>query len=131
MAIEQNFLGRGWAFPPQWQVEGNHVSMVEGVDDINQSLQILFTTELGERVMQPQYGSALKSMIFEDINEHFKNYMRLVLTRSVSLFEARIKPIKMDFSADDLNEGRYIMHLEYIIQANNQRANFVFPFYLK
>jgi uncharacterized protein len=131
MALEQNFLGRGWAFPPQWQVEGNHVSMVEGVEDINQSLQILFTTELGERVMQPQYGSALKSMIFEDINEHFKNYMRLVLTRSVSLFEARIKPIKMDFSADDLNEGRYIMHLEYIIQANNQRANFVFPFYLK
>jgi phage baseplate assembly protein W len=131
MALEQNFLGRGWAFPPQWQVEGNQLSMVEGVEDINQSLQILFTTELGERVMQPQYGSALKSMIFEDINEHFKNYMRLVLTRSVSLFEARIKPIKMDFSADDINEGRYIMHLEYIIQATNQRANFVFPFYLK
>ncbi len=131
MTIEQTFLGKGWAFPPQWNADTNHVQMVENVEDINQSLHILFTTELGERVMQPQYGSALKSMLFEDINEHFKNYMRLVLSRSISLFEARIKPIRMDFSADDLNEGRYIMSLDYIIQSTNQRANFVFPFYLK
>jgi uncharacterized protein len=131
MITEQNFLGVGWAFPPQWDADSNRLLMTEGVEDINQSLHILFTTELGERVMQPQYGSALKSMLFEDINEHFKNYMRLVLSRSVSLYEARIKPIRMDFSADDSTEGKYIMSLEYLIHATNQKANFVFPFYLK
>jgi uncharacterized protein len=128
--MEQNFLGKGWAFPPQWQVEDNQLLMVENIEDINQSLQILFTTELGERVMQPQYGSAIKSMLFENINEHFKSYMRMVLSRSISLYEARIKPIRMDFLADETLEGRYIMQLDYVVHATNQRANFVFPFYI-
>ncbi len=128
--MEQNFLGRGWAFPPRWEADTNQLHMVSDVDDINQSLQILFTTELGERVMQPQYGTALKSMLFDSMNEHFKSYMRLVLTRSITLYEARIKPIRLDFSPDEELEGRYIMALEYIVQATNQRANFVFPFYI-
>lgn len=128
--MEQNFLGRGWAFPPRWEADTNQLHMVSDVDDINQSLQILFTTELGERIMQPQYGTALKSMLFDSMNEHFKSYMRLVLTRSITLYEARIKPIRLDFSPDEELEGRYIMALEYIVQATNQRANFVFPFYI-
>ncbi|MES2796716.1 MAG: GPW/gp25 family protein, partial [Bacteroidota bacterium] len=84
----------------------------------------------GERVMQPNYGSAMKSMIFESINEHFKSYMRMVLVRSITLYEARIKPIAIDFSADDSLEGRYLMHLEYMVLETKHRFNFVFPFYL-
>ncbi|HSM47896.1 MAG TPA: GPW/gp25 family protein, partial [Draconibacterium sp.] len=97
MNESDKIIGKGWAFPPQFKVDTNETVMAEGVDDINQSLYILFTTEIGERVMQPNYGSAMKSMIFESINEHFKSYMRLVLTRSIALYESRIKPISIDF----------------------------------
>ncbi len=127
--MENDFLGRGWDFPPQWDEQGKP-GMVSGLDDINQSLQILFTTEIGERVMQPEYGSAIRSMLFEDINEHFRNYMQLVLTRSLNLFEVRIRPVKWEFSADSALEGRYFINLEYVVRSTNQRANFVFPFYL-
>ncbi len=130
MATDQDFLGQGWAFPPQWDEQGNKLRMVSGLDDINQSLLILFTTEIGERVMQPQYGTALRSMLFEDLNEHFRSYIQLVLTRSLSLFEVRIRPVRWEFSADNTLEGRYLIHLEYVVRSTNQRANFVFPFYL-
>jgi phage baseplate assembly protein W len=123
-------LGRGWAFPPQFKVDTNETVMAEGVEDINQSLYILFTTEIGERVMQPNFGSAMKSMIFESINEHFKSYMRMVLTRSIYLYEARIKPISIDFSTDETLEGRYLMHLDYYVLETKQKNSFVFPFYL-
>ncbi len=123
-------IGKGWAFPPQFDETRNETKMVDGFDDINQSLQILFTTELGERVMQPNYGTAMKSMIFESINEHFKSYMRMVLARSIKLYEARIRPLSMDFISDDVLEGRYLMKLEYIVLSTQQRHNFVFPFYL-
>ena len=130
MATESELIGKGWAFPPQFFVENNATKMADGIDDINQSLQILFTTELGERVMQPNYGSAMKSMIFEEINEHFKAYMRMVLVRSITLYEARIRPISIEFSVDEALEGRYLMQLEYCVLSTKQRFSFVFPFYL-
>lgn len=130
METENDQIGIGWAFPPTFNVDTNQTVMAYGVDDINQSLYILFTTEIGERVMQPNYGSALRSMIFESINEHFKSYMRMVLVRSISLYEARIKPLSIDFFADEDLEGRYLMKLEYVILSTRQRNNFVFPFYL-
>lgn len=130
MSIDKNIIGKGWAFPPQFKADTNQTVMVDGFEDINQSLYILFTTEIGERVMQPNYGSALKSMIFESINEHFKSYMRMVLTRSILLYEARIKPISIDFMEDDTLNGRYLMHLEYFVLNTKQKNSFVFPFYL-
>ena len=130
MNESDKIIGRGWAFPPQFKAETNETVMAEGVDDINQSLFILFTTEIGERVMQPNYGSAMKSMIFESINEHFNSYMRLVLTRSIALYEARIKPISIDFFEDEALDGRYLMHLDYFVLATKQKNSFVFPFYL-
>ncbi|MDF2188599.1 GPW/gp25 family protein [Paraflavitalea sp. CAU 1676] len=130
MSTENEIIGTGWAFPPHFDPEQNTTAMTSGVEDINQSLYILFTTELGERVMQPNYGSAMKSMIFESINEHFKSYMRMVLVRSIALYEARIRPLNIDFIADETLEGRYLMQLDYIIVSTRQRNNFLFPFYL-
>jgi uncharacterized protein len=130
MSVTNKVIGRGWAFPPQFNAETNQTVMVEGVDDINQSLYILFTTEIGERVMQPNYGSALKSMIFESINEHFKSYMRMVLARSILLYEARIKPLSIEFYEDEEINGRYLMHLDYYVLDTAQKNSFVFPFYL-
>ena len=63
MNTEKEIIGTGWAFPPQFDPDTNTTVMAAGVEDINQSLYILFTTELGERVMQPNYGTAMKSMI--------------------------------------------------------------------
>ena len=49
-----SFLGTGWSFPPEFNNMTGTVEMVSNVDDINQSLQILLSTTLGERVMQPK-----------------------------------------------------------------------------
>ncbi|MBX3257543.1 MAG: GPW/gp25 family protein [Chitinophagaceae bacterium] len=130
MNIDKDIIGTGWAFPPHFDPDSNATAMASGVDDINESLHILFTTELGERVMQPDYGTAMKSMIFESINEHFKSYMRMVLVRSIALYEARIRPMNINFTADETLEGRYLMVLDYVIVSTRQRNNFIFPFYL-
>ncbi len=130
MSTNEEIIGTGWAFPPRFEIATGETVVVTGPEDINQSLFILFTTELGERVMQPNYGSAFKTMLFENINEHFKSYMRMVLSRSIAVYEARIKPTRLDFIADEDLEGRYLMNLEYIIVATRQKNNFIFPFYL-
>lgn len=72
MDTENNFLGKGWTFPPViTKYEGTDrfaTGMVSDVIDINQSLEILFGTAVGERVMQAEYGCNVEDMIFEPIN---------------------------------------------------------------
>lgn len=49
---EKSFLGRGSAFPPAFGLD-NSVEMVANVEDIRQSLTILFNTQLGEQGLDP------------------------------------------------------------------------------
>ena len=53
---DKSFLGRGWGFPPGFTAGGAQVEMVADTEDIHQSLQILLSTQLGERLMQEDYG---------------------------------------------------------------------------
>ena len=52
MTNEDSFLGTGWSFPPAFDRESGSVEMVQEEEDIRQSLEILLSTSIGERVMQ-------------------------------------------------------------------------------
>ena len=57
MLENQKYLGRGWSFPPTFTRSGTaELEMVEAREDIEQSLEILLSTSLGERILQPKYG---------------------------------------------------------------------------
>ncbi|CNH72931.1 GPW/gp25 family protein [Yersinia pekkanenii] len=64
--ILTQLYGRGWAFPPLFSLEKGAV-MAEGAEDVRQSLQILFSTEPGERLMRADYGCGLNDFMFENI----------------------------------------------------------------
>ena len=63
-----SFLGTGWSFPPTFDRESGQVEMVSDLADISQSLDILLSTSLGERVMVPDYGCNLDDYMFESLN---------------------------------------------------------------
>lgn len=55
-SIPTSFLGTGWSFPPEFAAGGAEVAMVSEVEDVHQSLAILFATRPGERAMQESFG---------------------------------------------------------------------------
>jgi len=55
----KSFLGTGWSFPPEFDPVSGSVVLVSNEKDIGESLDILLSTSLGERVMQPRYGCNL------------------------------------------------------------------------
>jgi phage baseplate assembly protein W len=73
MANDASFLGTGWSFPPTFTEGGADVATVFDAEDIHQSLQILFATSLGERVMQDDYGCDLGRFLFEEIDRSLIN----------------------------------------------------------
>ena len=66
-SVPTSFLGTGWSFPPEFAAGGAEVAMVSEVEDVHQSLAILFATRPGERPMQESFGCVLEAFSFEEL----------------------------------------------------------------
>jgi len=131
MNQRNSFLGTGWAFPVEFRktaVQCN-VSMAEDVEDIKQSLDILFSTRTGERVMHPDYGAALDHLVFEPINESLKNLIKDIIKKALMYYEARIELIDINIDDSEVTEGRILIELTFTVRQTNSRFNYVFDYY--
>lgn len=128
--LEKSFLGRGWSFPPTFDKKRGDIKMVTMEEDIRQSLEIYFSTKLGERIMRNNYGCFLHSQVFELANESLIQGLSKELERSINEFEPRILIIEISASKAPSTEGLIEINVAYEIRATNNRSNIVFPFYL-
>jgi phage baseplate assembly protein W len=125
---EKAFLGQGWAFPPQFSKSNGTVCMVQQEEDIWQSLHILFSTSIKERVLQPDYGCNLEDFVFAPMNVTLLSYLEELIKENIALHEPRIKLEKVQIIPDVL-EGKIDITLTYLIRSTNTRRNRVYPFY--
>ena len=129
--LQNNFLGTGWSFPPTFDKQRKAVQMTEKVDDIEKSLQILLTTTIGERLMQPRYGCNMEDLLFETLDTTTKTIIIDRIKTAILFFEPRIDAKKIDLDTSNELEGEITVRIEYLVPATNSRYNFVFPFYRK
>ena len=129
MSDDAAFLGSGWSFPPTFEPEGRHVRMLSEVKDIESSLEILLSTQQGERVLNPTYGCNMDRLVFENLDTSLKTYMADLITTAILYHEPRITVEKVDFSSSDELAGVVLIEIDYFVRTTNSRRNFVFPFY--
>lgn len=129
--IFKSFLGTGWAFPPSFSNTKKGAIMVSDEEDIRQSLTILLSTSLGERIMQPDYGCDLASYIFETLNASVKSDIINIVERAILYHEPRIKLEAIYFEGNQDADGTLNIVIDYTIITTNSRNNFVYPFYIK
>lgn len=134
METNKAYLGTGWSFPPDFDKEGNTVTMVSAEKDIGQSLEILLSTSLGERVMQPDYGCNLKDYQFESMDNSLIGFLKDLVERAILFYEPRIKLQKVDITeaeSFELIQGMLRITVHYEIEGTNTRFNYVYDFYLR
>jgi uncharacterized protein len=138
MIDAKDFLGRGWSFPPTFRKDNGatdcHAVMVIGKEDIEQSLHILLSTSLGERVMVPQYGCNLADYQFESMSNTLIGFITDLVKTAILYHEARIKADNITVSQSDswdAIQGQLRINIDYTIRATNSRYNFVYDFYLQ
>ena len=136
MNEDKSFLGRGWAFPPEFSEVGGkgQVKMVEATDDINQSLEILLATSLGEGILQPVYGCSLRDFQFDPMSASMIGYIRDLVDNALLYHEPRIKVLNIsitDSRSQEAIEGKLIIDISYLIRGTNSRFNYVYDFYLR
>lgn len=128
MNEKREYIGKGWGFPPEFSKSKGGIQVTEGVEDIHKSLEILFTTTRGERVMRPDYGADLSQFLFEPLDTTMKTYVKELVRDAILFHEPRIRLIDLDLETVDV-EGRLQMELTYEVKGTNSRFNFVFPHY--
>ncbi len=124
------FLGTGWAFPPAFDPRSRGALMVDGGQDVHESLRILLATAPGERVMQPGYGCGLHRRVFDTLDESTLTELRSLIEKAVRFFEPRVTLDGIEFEIDDAREGRLMIRLDYHLRGTNSRHNLVYPLYL-
>ncbi len=127
--MNQDFLGRGWSFPPDFVAAGAAVRMLEEEVDVASSLEILLSTTQGERILQPLYGCNLDELLFESLDTRMKTLMADKVESAILYNEARItlESVKLDDSQE--LQGVVLIEVVYRVKSTNSRFNFVYPYY--
>ena len=125
------FIGIGWKFPIEFHRQTKEVAMVSSEEAITNSLNILFKTNLGERIMQPDYGSELDHFVFENMSKSMITYMQAVISDAILFNEPRIVLNDVDIEQQPADPFQIIININYTISATNNRYNYVYPFYIK
>jgi len=127
------FIGTGWSFPPSFHYDSGTVELVSGVEDIEESLGILLSTSLGERVMQPKYGCNLANNVFDSLDSGTIGYLKDRVKNSILFYESRIVVESIDVTPPDsmdLFEGKFTIQVSYSIPGTNSRFNYVYDYYI-
>jgi phage baseplate assembly protein W len=127
--MKQDFLGRGWSFPPEFVADRAAVRMLEEEADIASSLEILLSTAQGERLLQPLYGCNLDELLFESLDTRMKTLMADKVESAILYNEPRIslERVKLDDSQE--LQGLVLIEVVYRVKSTNSRFNFVYPYY--
>jgi uncharacterized protein len=127
---DKSFLGKGWAFPPGFSLESKTSLTVSDEQDIQESLIILLSTRLGERIMQPQYGCDLHSIVFEKADKSTITFLRDSIESAILYHEPRIRLLDIRVSPAPDQDEQILIDIIYLVRATNTRSNLVYPYYL-
>jgi Bacteriophage baseplate protein W len=132
MAIsDAAFLGTGWSFPPTFLRGTASVVMVSGNADIQESLRVLLSTSLGERIMVPGYGCNLQRMVFQGITTTLQTEIAGLVRQAILDWEPRIDVLDVAVLPQATTGGRVLISIDYVILKTNTRSNLVYPFYFQ
>ena len=128
---EKAFLGTGWGFPLTVDAQTGRIMTVSQEEDIEQSIRLILSTRIGERVMQPEFGCEIHKFMFASIQEDELADIRHCVMEALRRWEPRVINVEVVPDTSALSGGKLILRLSYVVRATNTPYNLVFPFYIQ
>lgn len=130
MDTNQDFLGRGWAFPVGVDAAGD-IKTAADERTIEESIRVILGTAKGERVMRPDFGCGIHEYVFETVDANTLTLVETSVEDALVEFEPRIAVEDVSVSTEDISEGVLLVEIDYRVRDSNTRRNLVYPFYLE
>lgn len=124
------FLGVGWQFPPCVAADGQ-IALAKYEVDVQEAILIILETNLGERVMRPDFGAGLNQFVFEPLNATTINLVQTRVQEALVAWEPRIDVLDVTVTAAGDVVNQLLINMTYQVRATNTQFNIVYPFYLE
>lgn len=125
---QQEYLGQGWGFPLQLNVQGG-IKFSSEDEKVRQSIWIILRTSPGERVYRPTFGCRLSELAFAPLNSETLLQIRIYVTEALEVWEPRIILDAVRAEADPIL-GKVDILIKYKLKDYPDVYSFVYPFYL-
>jgi len=124
----REFLGTGWRFPIRPNATGAF-AWSSGEQKVAESIWLVLSTALGERVMRPRVGCAVHDLLFAGDTSATRAAVAHHAREALVTWEPRIDVL--DVRVEDGGEvgAVLVVFVDYRIRANNAVHNLVYPLY--
>jgi len=128
--MPSRFLGVGWKFPPALD-QGGQVAIAQYEQAVAQAIWIILGTAPGERIMRPDFGCGIHTLVFAPNNAGTAGRTTNLVREALVRWEPRIDLLAVEASADADDPTLLLVELAYRVRSTNNRFNLVYPFYLE
>ena len=129
MDNSQAFIGTGWRFPIRVDAKGG-IDWSSGSKRISDAIWIIIKTSLVERVMLPTFGAGVNDYVFQSNSSVVRTQLASDIKQALLNWEPRITVTQVSVNPVPDEPSQVLASIEYTINATNEPANVVYPFYL-
>jgi uncharacterized protein len=127
--MQPDFYGRGASFPLRIGATGG-LRESANLRKIEESIRIILGTQYGERVMRPDFGCNLRSLVFAPNNSSTSALARHYVIDGLKQWEPRIDVRNVTVTNDIANNG-LLIEISYTVKSSLQPQSMIYPFYLE
>jgi len=125
----REFLGRGWKFPLQVNPSGG-IARASYERRIEESIYLILSTGIGERVMLPDFGCGIHDLVFEPNNSTTLSVVVAHVRDALVNYEPRIDVLNVTAESAIETPNLLLIRVNYQIRSNQALGNIVYPFYI-
>lgn len=102
---------RGFAFPFRIDPRSGGVAATEGAGKLQENLEHLLLSRVGERLMVRDYGGGVSQLLQENINDGLLAVARLQVSHAILRYEPRVLPQDVGVVGDG---GSLWLRVQYV-----------------
>ena len=130
MADNKACMGRGFSFPFRVDPSTNRIAMSSAEQDVEEAIRLILRTNLGERVMLPEFGTAAGEFLFSDSRAERIAALEESVREALEQWEPRIMDVDVSASREGGSSGVLEINISYTLRVTNNQFNMVYPFYM-
>lgn len=104
------------------------IELGDEVQTINQSILMILGTELGERVMNPDFGCEINKIIYAPLDDTTLGLAKYYVEKALKRWEKRIDLVDIDVNYSDKDPGKLIMVIKYKIKKSNTNSSVIYNY---
>lgn len=121
-------IGAGIDFPFHY-IAGNMIGTSGAGERIKDSIQLILSTRIGERMFNPEFGSRLPELVFEPNDTLLQNLLTFYTAEAINRWEKRIELTRVTL-IDNYDDDKNVIgiSMEYNIRNSHIKGSYVYPF---